>query len=86
LYFDILTLALKGCLKTHFMYYCKLSFTQLERYVSELLEMGLLAAELQVTGVSGPGEHIIYRTTDEGKKYLEKMRELKAFLKGNKKM
>lgn len=81
---SIAKLALHGTYKTYIMYQCKLSFEQLEQYISFLLEAGILTAEDSLKKMSGPksaaNTHIIYRTTTKGRRYLEKFDEIKKLL------
>ena len=61
---DILRAALKGASKTRIMYRANLNFSRVNRYLAELLEMGLVSLE------KAPGGGTIYRTTEDGKTFL----------------
>jgi len=61
----ILEIARDGALKTPIMYKANLSFTQLNKYLSYLLEAKLLVETVT------KGDETIYKTTDKGLKYLQ---------------
>lgn len=70
---DILASAVDGTSKTHLMYKTRLSYAQLKRYTSKLVELKLL----KITVREKP---IIYETTEKGKSFLERYRELSKLL------
>jgi len=80
---DILSVTLKemkqfgGALKTHIMYKANLSHRQLERYIAELSESGMLL-EVQDPLENG---HRLYITTDKGIDFLKDYNKLFNYLK-----
>jgi len=75
---EILEIAMNGELKTPIMYKANLSFTQLNEYLSFLLEIGLLK------NVNND-EKTVYKTTAKGFHYIRSYKEISALLteKGN---
>jgi len=71
---DILAGALNECNKTRIMYRANLNFLRFDRYVSELLEKGL------ITEVSGPKGCFTYKTTDKGKALLHVLKDVEKFI------
>ena len=72
---DILKKTKKGARKTRLMYYCNLSYSQLENYLTFLLEIKLLE--------SHPIEHNdkkSYWTTPRGQKFLDTYSQLKTLM------
>ena len=63
---EILSAALDGAKKTHIVYSANLNFDIINKYLDMLEEKGLIVKD---------GE--LYITTDKGKKFQEKARELK---------
>ena len=61
--YDILTMCREPMLKTHVMYGCNLSSTQLEKYLTLLISRELLEV------VNGE-ERRLYRATSEGMKFM----------------
>jgi len=61
---EVLVVTSNGALKTQIMYKANLSFSQLNGYISLLLEVGLLK-------IVKKGEKTFYKTTRKGSKYLE---------------
>ena len=72
---DILKKAKKGAGKTRLMYYCNLSFSQIESYLNFLLEIELIAIH--------PAEQKnrkSYQTTIRGLKFLDTYSQLKMLM------
>jgi predicted transcriptional regulator len=67
---DILSEALGGANKTRLMYRCNLNFGRFNRYLSELLESGMI-----VSAGSNPGDVVVYRTSDKGRELLQVLRK-----------
>jgi len=72
---DILKKAKKGAGKTRLMYYCNLSFSQIESYLSFILEI-----ELIDTHPAGKNNRKSYRTTSRGLKFLDTYSQLKILM------
>jgi len=72
---DILKKAKKGAGKTRLMYYCNLSFSQIESYLSFLLEIKLLDVH-----PVGQTNRKSYRTTSRGLKFLDTYSQLKILM------
>jgi len=70
---EVLAVTSNGALKTQIMYKANLSFSQLNEYLSLLLEIGLLKTVRK-------GEKIFYKTTRKGAKYLESYTEIRDLL------
>ena len=70
---EILETARGGALKTPIMYKANLSFTQLNEYLSYLLQTGLLE---NVT----KDKETIYRATDKGLEYLQGYTKIRGLL------
>lgn len=68
----ILEVCKSGSLKTHIMYRCNLNSKQVERYIQFLLRCKLLE---EVRGSENSKRHI-YKTTEVGRKYTGRYREL----------
>lgn len=68
----ILEVCKSGSLKTHIMYRCNLNSKQVERYIQFLLHCKLLE---EVKNSEGSKRHI-YKTTEMGRKYTGRYREL----------
>lgn len=66
---DILKVALGGTPKTRIMYKSFLSYQQLQDYLALMFESKLL--EMDKVNVGQKTEQIIFRTTDNGKKFIE---------------
>lgn len=65
-----------GSLKqTRLMYRANLSHPQMRGYLDELLSGGLLSEERE-------GRSVSLRLTPDGRRYLEKLAEIRAFEKG----
>jgi len=83
----ICELALRGTLKTHVMYQCKLSYEQVEEYLPFLLEKGLLVVEDSHKKLSGRGitfgSKVIYKTTEKGKRFIRCFETVKNILASN---
>ena len=60
--------------KTHIMYFCNLSYDQLQRYLEFLIRMGLLEV------VKNEDMKECYKTTESGKEFLGLFNKLKDFL------
>jgi len=71
---DILTEALQGANKTRIMYRSNLNFLRFNRYLSEMLENGLLTEENHENG------RVIYRVTESGKALLQTLRKAQEFM------
>jgi len=71
---DILVEATNGSNKTRIMYRANLNFLRFDRYLSELLEKGL------VVEVNNPNGSIVYKTTEKGKALLSTLREAEKFI------
>ena len=71
----ILKKAKTGARKTRLMYYCNLSYTQLENYLSFLLEIGLLDSH-----PSEQNNRKSYWTTPRGLKFLDTYAQLKILM------
>lgn len=71
---EILEVALNGTLKTQVMYKANLSFTQLNDYLSLLLNLRLLE-------VVKSDEKTVYKTTKRGVRYLQSYREIRDLLR-----
>ena len=74
---DMLDVARRGAIKTRIMYGASLSFSQLNDYLSFLLDMNLLRA------VENP-KRTIYKTTNKGLQYLQSYMEIGELLKKEK--
>jgi len=74
---DVLEVAKKGALKTQIMYRTNLSFSQLNKYLSLLLDRNLLEA-------AETSEKTTYKTTDKGLLYLRRYRRIRELLKKGK--
>jgi predicted transcriptional regulator len=70
---DILEIAKGGQLKTRILYDGNLSFSQLNEYLTFMLEMGFLEVNMEY-------EKRNYRTTNRGLKYLESYEEISSLL------
>lgn len=66
---NILRLANEGTKKTHIMYKCNLSHSQLQAYLKLLLGMGFLVSHLD-----------LFKTTEKGLKFLNAYRTLRALM------
>jgi predicted transcriptional regulator len=62
---DILSVVRGGAKKTHVMYQANLSFTLLKRYLTEVLEAGLVSCD----------DEEFYRLTGRGLKFLDRFDE-----------
>ena len=71
---EILDIAKEGSLKTQIMYRANLSFTQLNEYLSLLVDMKLV-------GLMEDKERNVYKTTTKGLQYLQNYREIIELLK-----
>lgn len=72
---DILLLILRketGIKPTHIMYKANLAHTQMKSYINELLEKKLIE-------ISKKGNHQYYTITENGEKFLKKIREMEEF-------
>jgi predicted transcriptional regulator len=67
---DILNLSLKGVKATHLMYKANLSYSTLRRYLSAALRQGLIRKVCNEDG------SVMYRITERGKIFLEKLKEV----------
>jgi predicted transcriptional regulator len=71
---DILSESLEGTNKTRIMYRANLNSSRFNRYLSEMLERGLL-----VEG-SGVGGGVVYRVTEKGRSLLETLRKAQGLM------
>jgi len=71
---DILNEALDGANKTRIMYRANLNFLRFNRYLSEMLENGLLKKDNDGNG------RILYKATEDGKALLETLRKAQEFM------
>ena len=62
---DILSVVRDGAKKTHVMYQANLSFTLLSRYLTEVLESGLVSLDTEDR----------YKLTNRGQKFLDRFNE-----------
>jgi len=67
---EILSEALGGVNKTRIMYRCNLNFVRFNRYLRELLDVGLI----ECVG-SNPESIVLYKTTDKGRELLKVLRK-----------
>ena len=73
---SILNEAHKGARKTHIMYRCNLSHTQLQAYLKLLLGMRFLVSHSE----KDSSELGFFKTTAKGLKFLDAYRTLKALM------
>jgi len=66
---EILACAIDGALKTQLMYKANLSYAQLKNYLILLVKLNLLKTTVH-------GKAIVYETTQKGKSFLERYKEL----------
>lgn len=66
---EILSIANGGANKTKIIYKANLNFNRANRYLKELTEMGLIIVE-RING------KVIYRTSEKGKAFLKKCKDL----------
>ena len=71
---DIVRLCLEGTRKTAVMYKCNLSYEQLNRYLKEVQERGLIEKDV----INGKG---FYKATPKGRDYLAKYDRLQQIIK-----
>mgnify|MGYP000103032861 CR=1 FL=1 len=62
---------------TKIMYLANLSYERLQRYLSDMMSMGLI--EEEKTGYEGDREVVYYKLTDKGLKFLLEVEKFKAF-------
>lgn len=74
---DILQLSRSGARKTEILYQGNLSFSQLESYLSFLLQKDIISVE-QVSGADGGGVRL-YRTTAKGFDLLADINRVKSY-------
>lgn len=75
---EILTLSIKGAKTTEILYRGYLSYTQLKKYVSFLVEKDILSEK---TVTNGNGYSKVYTTTDKGLDFLKDINRTLAYLK-----
>ena len=68
---EILRVAVGGAKKTHIVHGANLNFTIVKKYLSELMESGLLSVH------SGS---VIYKTTEKGLDFLRKYNNLRTLM------
>lgn len=73
----VLEVGKKGALKTQIMYQASLSYSQLNKYLSLLLDRNLLEAVKA-------SEKTTYKTTNKGLRYLRRYRKIRELLKKGK--
>jgi predicted transcriptional regulator len=76
---EILDVARKGAFKTHIMYKVKMSYYQLEKYLSMLVEKGFLR-NTEVKPLKCGRARTVYRTTLEGIGLLDRLESLENHL------
>jgi len=64
----------RGVKKTHLMYQCGMSFTQLEKYLDLILKARLIQ-------VQGDNPHLCFRISGKGRRFLKAYESLKALMK-----
>ena len=74
---DVLALGTSGIRKTHIMYKANLSYEQVHLYLEELIGKRLISQDVTPDGV-------IYRTTENGREFLEYYTRLVEFLEEEK--
>ena len=62
---------------TRIMYLANLSYERLQRYLSDMLNMGLI--EEEKCGLEGDREVVYYKLTEKGLKFLLEVERFKAF-------
>ncbi|MHC1627320.1 MAG: winged helix-turn-helix domain-containing protein [Candidatus Nezhaarchaeales archaeon] len=62
---------------TKIMYLANLSYERLQRYLSDMLSMGLI--EEEKAGYEGDREIVYYKLTDKGLKFLLEVERFRAF-------
>ena len=72
---EILSEALNGANKTRLMYKCNMNFVRFNRYLSELLDAGLMECV-----DSNPSGIVFYKTTDKGRELLKVLRKADELL------
>jgi predicted transcriptional regulator len=71
---DVLSVALDDVKVTHLMYKANLSYSTLRKYLHGALDKGLICK------VQNGDASVAYRTTEEGRLLLEKLRDIKGRL------
>ena len=72
---EILTEALNGANKTRLMYKCNMNFMRFNRYLRELLDVGLV----ECVGAN-PSGIVFYKTTEKGRELLKVLRKANELL------
>ena len=70
---DILDASNSRVKKTHLMYKCSMSFTQMKRYLDVILKANLLEIE-------NDGLNTLFRISRKGRSFLESYERLKALI------
>jgi len=70
---DILDTSRDGVKKTHLMYHCNMSFTQLERYLNLILKTRLVVIE-------DDGPKLFFKTSGKGRRFLKSYQSLKVLM------
>ena len=78
---EILTLSRGGARKTEILYQGNLSYTQLQNYLSFLLEKDVLQTRTIPGKNGGNGTSRIYQTTDKGLAFLEDIDRVLAHIR-----
>ena len=77
---DILSLSIEGASKTKLLYQGNLSYSQLTRYLSYLLEKEILT-EIKSNGGNGNDTSRLYKTTEKGFSLLAEVKKVLKYLK-----
>jgi len=72
---DVLSVAIDDVKVTHLMYKANLSYSTLRKYLAGALDKRLVCKVHNGDGA------VVYRTTEEGKMLLEKLRDVKGCLR-----
>jgi len=73
---DILKASVGGARKTQLMYQCNLSFQQLKKYLSILMQKGLLKSVFAKKETPTN----LFKTTEKGRNFLRRYRNMITFL------
>lgn len=78
---EILNATKGGAFKTHIMYKVRLSYSQLENYLSMLVEKGLVKNTKVERARNSLRPRITYRTTGKGSQLLTRLEQIDTLLK-----